>query len=196
MSSEPVFVVIMSNRCQHCIHLLNQWPEVIQSVLSIYPKMRFPQSDPTNVHTKHLLNPPIMIIDGVIDSYMYPRDLRKYYDLWTPITLLIPGKVWDDCHKKLGPGNMEKMEPVQIMNSKPHDGTYLPFQTHDTRIAVNFGLWVQEALKNMSHVGFDRFDIRSMNIKPLVEKVNEKSKTKKSKRHVCENILNLIGSSI
>ncbi|HSW76533.1 MAG TPA: hypothetical protein VLG50_05785 [Candidatus Saccharimonadales bacterium] len=157
--TEPVLVVLLSEKCIHCIRLLQQWPDITMALLRIYPNLRIIQ--------------PITIQNGVIDTALYNADLLRFYALWTPITLLIPGDVWD---KKL------TFDNIQIMNGDKVNGEYHLNVKWDTRKPENFGLWLQDALVKLK---------QSPSEVKMIEKVDD-NYSHKSSTTVCQHLFNLI----
>lgn len=138
---DPVLVLIISpiHECIHCEALMNIWHKVTDSLLSAYPKLKFPVS---TIDTKQYKYPPIILKDKKVPS-IYPKDLNNYCYLWTPMTILVPGQSWHKCLANPD----AKLENIQIMNSKIANGIYQPVPTWNTRVAENFGLWLKESLK-------------------------------------------------
>lgn len=191
INSEPVFVALLSNQCQHCQPILTKWNEIITVMLKVYPKLRFPQTDPSVLATKHFSRPPIMVTDGTFNTYLYPADLKRYYNKWTPFIMLVPGPVWDQCHVKMGPGNMTKLEPVHVMNSKLINGDLLPYNVYDQNDPKSYGIWLEEIMNSM----LSPLEIIDKLPPRIMEKIDDDSSKKQhSKKWTCNgNLLNLIG---
>lgn len=164
-----VFVVLLSNKCHHCNQLLGNWNAIVDAVLKQSPGIRFPIGSGQFKDYKYA---PIMVSDHHLNSNLYPKDLLRFYRLWTPITLLIPAKEWTRCTQKLGPNNQEKLEGVQIMNSAIVGDRVIPTMKWDTRNPLNFGLWLKDSLRE-----------------PVVQ---EAPKEVKKSKLVCTDLLNLI----
>lgn len=144
---DPVLVVLVSpsRECIHCEALMKIWYKVTNSLITAYPKLKFPQS---TLETKNYKYPPIIIKDKKVDA-KYPQDLNNYCGQpwsWAPMTLLIPGESWNKALKE----NV-KLENVQIMNSKMVDNILQPFPEWNTRIPENFGLWLKATLPKLQN---------------------------------------------
>lgn len=176
---EPVLVVLVSpsSECIHCEALMKIWHKVTSSLLSTYPKLKFPVAA---VDTKHHRYPPIMIKNQQVDP-QYPKDLNNYCGQvwsWSPMTLLIPGESW---HKALKEN--VKLENVQIMNAKMINNVLKPFPEWNTKIPENFGLWLKATLpKVQTPIKF---------FSSIIEKINNPIITN-IENDVCENGWNII----
>ena len=137
-----VFVALLSNHCTHCIPMLQQWNTIANAVLQAYPTIQFPKPDHDMKHFNH---PPIMVKDGVLNSYMYPTDLLRFYKLWTPVILLIPQESWIKCNTKLGPGNLTKLDNVIVMNAILKEDIYTLSWQYDARQPSEFVRWIKDS---------------------------------------------------
>lgn len=141
--SDPVLVVLLSPNCGWCEFLINNWDVSIKSMLSVYPKLKFP---PTTENTTTYKYPPIIVRDKTINTKIFPKDLFNYFILWTPMVMLIPQASWDKCIKNPS----LKLENVQVMNGVTNNHGIEYSQLWDIRKPESFGLWLKEALKNMN----------------------------------------------
>ena len=172
---DPVLVVLISpsHECVHCEALMKIWHKITEVLLSIYPKLKFPQ---TTIDTKHHKYPPIMIKDKKISS-VFPKDLSNYcgqWWSWSPMTILIPGESW----QKAKDGS--KLENIHIMNSKMANGIMHYDPIWNTKDPNQFGLWLKETLpKTQIPIKF---------FPSIIEKINNPE----PKKDVCQPILNII----
>lgn len=141
--SDPVLVVLLSPNCGWCEFLINNWDVSIKSMLSVYPKLKFP---PTTENTTKYIYPPIIVRDKTINTKIFPKDLFNYFILWTPMVMLIPQVSWNKCIKNPS----LKLENVQVMNGVTNNHGIEYSQLWDIRKPESFGLWLKEALKNMN----------------------------------------------
>lgn len=178
---DPVLVVLVSqpNECHHCEALLKIWHKITNSLLTVYPKLKFPNA---TLDTKNYKYPPIMIKDNQISS-SFPKDLNNYFNkswTWNPMTLLIPGESWQRSLKE-----DVKLENVQIMNSKLVDDIYQYIPIWNTRNEDNFGLWLKETLPKI-HQPIKFFP-------SIIEKINNPIITSIDlKKDICQNSWNII----
>lgn len=160
MASEPIVVLYKSNVCQHCQNLTKIWDNVMTSLKSVYPKLRFyvvTAKDNT----------------GKFDENTIPKDLLRYAK-WYPMILLVPGKVWDAAMASLGPRNpVQIKDGVQIMNARWDDKDNLVYdQKYDIRKAESFANWLKDALANED---FKRVSAGGRTSKVLVPTTNTPS---------------------
>lgn len=148
--NHPVLVILMRKNCHFCEALIKSWDKIIQSLLLIYPQLRFPIS---TIHTKQYQYPPIYIENDTINYNLFPKDLSNYI-LWYPFVMLIPGESWDECHLNLGINNTAKLQNVQIMNSQINNGIIKPYNQYDMRLYKKypdyFTHWFKESLKKLT----------------------------------------------
>lgn len=164
---EFVLVALLSDQCEHCPKLLSIWNDVTKELLKVYPGLRFPVSTIDTMKYKH---PPIMIKNQQINENLFPKDLLKYYHLWTPITLLVPSKSWDFCCSEAGKGTT--LQGVYIMNSVIKNGNIAPMPIYNPLKPEEFGIWLKDILNNQP------------------KKIEEK---KEANKNICDNIIhNLI----
>ena len=159
---EPVLVVLVqpSHECVHCEALMKIWPKVTQSLLTVYPKLKFP----IPIHeTKKYKYPPILIKNNQV-APIYPHDLNNYCgkDGWSPMVLLIPGESWQKAIKD--PKANIKLENVQIMNSKLDNNILVPFNKWKTKDPKNFGLWLKEVLPKLHPIQFFPSILEKINV--------------------------------
>lgn len=158
---DPVLVVIIAplNECVFCEALMKIWPKVTESLLSIYPKLKFPEH--TN-DTKNYKYPPIIMKNKQLDS-KHPKDLINYcgqFWSWTPMTLLVSGESWKNAL------NGGKLENVQIMNSKLVNNILKPFPTWNTKNPTQFGLWLKDTLPKVQN----QIQLYPSILEPIVKK--------------------------
>ena len=146
--SHPVLVILITKNCYFCENLLKIWDQVIKSMLSIYPQLRFPSSTVDTIKFQH---PPLYVHNNTINYNLFPKDLSNYI-LWYPFIMLIPGDSWDQCNLNLGVNNTTKLQNVQIMNSVITNDIIKPFNKYNITKPENFGLWLKEALQNISKI--------------------------------------------
>src|SRR6516162_6234452 len=104
--SDPVLIVLLTTKkCPFCDALIKIWPQMIQSLLQIYPKLRFPVK---TIDTIKYQYPPIYVHNNMIDINLFPKDLSQYI-IWYPFIMLVPGDVWDRCNTTLGLYNNAKL---------------------------------------------------------------------------------------
>lgn len=142
----PVFIAIISNHCIFCPPFMKEWPTLVQKLLEIYPQLSFPKP---NQYTKEYVLPPIKVIDNNLNSYEYPKDLLNYARLWTPMIMLVPGKVWSRCCAKLGPNNPEKLEALEVMNSKWINNQLTFYPVYPKQDVQHVVIWFKEALQRL-----------------------------------------------
>ena len=144
--SDPVLVVLLrSEKCQHCDDLLKIWSQMIQSLLTIYPQLRFPIK---TIDTIQFQYPPIYVKNNTINVNLFPKDLSQYI-IWYPLIMLIPGESWDECNKKLGPYNPATLKNVQIMNGQYKNGVVTGEYKWNTHHINDFILWFKDALSKI-----------------------------------------------
>ncbi len=166
---DPVLVVLVSspNECYHCEALLKIWHKITESLLAVYPKLKFPSA---TLDTKHYKYPPIMIKNNKIGN-AFPKDLSNYINqswTWNPMTILIPGESWQKSLKE----NV-KLENVHIMNSYLVNDVYQYIPTWNTKIPDNFGLWLKETLpKIQNQIKFFPSIIEKIN-NPIITHIDE-----------------------
>lgn len=141
--AEPIVVLYKSSACRHCTKLSEIWDKppgkdedsVTAALKKVYPKLRFyvlTAKDNT----------------GKFDENTAPKDLIRY-GKWFPMTLLIPGRLWDEAMSKLGPKNdVVLVDGVQIMNGRLDNGSPAYVQRYDIRKPSDFGEWLKDALNN------------------------------------------------
>lgn len=170
---DPVLVILLSppEKCIWCNYLLQNWDVSIQSLLSVYPNLKFP---PATEETKKYKYPPIIVHNRTIDTKIFPKDLFNYYVLWTPMIMLIPGESWDKCNQNLSPSNTVKLENVQVMNGKISSHGLEYSQIHDIRKPESFSTWLKETLPGSNIVFYH----------DLIDKPK--------KDMICQNLLNLV----
>jgi hypothetical protein len=143
---EPVLVVLVTKNCQFCDELLKIWDKIVQAMLSIYPKLRFPVN---TIETKQYRYPPLYVEKNTINYNLFPKDLSQYI-IWYPMVMLIPGDSWDQCNEKLGLYNTAKLNHVQIMNSKMVDGYIKPYNQYNIKNLSSYTDWLIMALQNLN----------------------------------------------
>ncbi len=169
---EPILVALISpsQECVHCDAMIKIWDKITTSLLSVYPKLKFPQHTPD---TKQYKYPFIMVRNKKVPS-IFPKDLNTYCSenwTWRPMILLIPGDSWNKSLKS----NI-KLENVQIMNSKLINNVMSPVATWLTNNPDNFGLWLKETLPKVQIKFFPS----------ILEQIKNPAFTKE------DNILNII----
>lgn len=108
MNNEPVIVLYKHAQCGHCIRLNDMWDEIKAHIRLSYPAIRFAEVTGTGK-------------DGNFDTNKYPIKLNQY-NRWYPMILLVPGRIWNEAMKQLGPKNpVDIVEGVKIMNGFRHD---------------------------------------------------------------------------
>jgi len=149
--SHPILIILIKKDCVFCELLLKNWDKIIQSILTVYPQMRFPIQ---TVETKQYKYPPIHVENNTINYNLFPKNLSNYI-LWYPFIMLIPGYSWDQCNLNLGMNNTSSFENVQIMNANITNGIIKPFNQYNMRITTKyteyFTIWIKEALKNITY---------------------------------------------
>lgn len=145
--SEPIVVLYKSATCGHCTTLSSIWEKgpkpgvesVTEALKKVYPKIRF-----------FVVNSPDM--SGSFDENMVPKDLR-FYAVWFPMVLLVPGRVWDEAMSKLGPmNNVPIRDGVQIFNGSIQDiplkGLIPVSNIKHKSNPEGFATWLRAALNN------------------------------------------------
>lgn len=156
--NHPVLIILMRKNCYFCELLIKSWDNIIQSLLSVYPQLRFPIS---TIDTKQYQYPPIYVHNDTINYNLFPKDLSNYI-LWYPFVMLIPGDSWDECNLNLGINNTAKFKNVQIMNCKQDDnGINRAYNQYDMRLYKKypeyFIHWLKDALKKINFLKTNTF---------------------------------------
>lgn len=132
--SEPVVVLIKSKHCSHCLRLEAIWDKVMVAIKQVYPKMRF---------ASFMLTDP-----SVFDETVLPSGL-KAYRRWFPMTLLVPGMIWDQAMANIRPNsNVEIKDGVQIFNGIMSDGVLNMNMVYDGRSPSGYVSWIRDVIKN------------------------------------------------
>lgn len=150
---EPVVVFYKTKHCKHCDELDKIWDNgdgsIFHHMSKVYPKLR-----QVKVNSER----------GRFNTQIIPSDLIRYGE-WFPTILLIPGKIWDNAMKNLGPNNKHKLiDGVQIYNGTliQENNDYKPIHYHkfNQRFKTNhkiykgkdpktYAEWVKNALDNI-----------------------------------------------
>lgn len=164
--SDPVLVFYKSLQCGACTSFTkNFWDKVQAAIKEKYPKLQ-------------IVTITAQKMDGIFDVNVYPKDLT-YYRQWFPNFLLIPGVVWNNAVKNLGPDNTAKIrDGVQILNGHinsrgfpehyqeanknlPSDKKFTLYNNNDPK---EFLKWLEAALDNPA---FKEASIEKQETKPI-----------------------------
>lgn len=130
--------------CGHCVEVSNIWdnppPKSIDglsisgALKKVNPKVRFVTVTATDNK-------------GNFDENLIPKDLRKY-GVRFPQIILVPGKLWDEAMKNLGPdNNIKLLEGVKVLNYKilndklQYDGQY------NIKIPSDYEAWYRSCIE-------------------------------------------------
>lgn len=133
---DPVIVVLETQTSIYTYRLRKIWPEVSSNILKVYPNIRICFVESSNCCSN-------------FDQNIFPTDLKQYFK-WTPMVLLIPGKLWDTAMQHLGPNNPIKIkEGVQIFNAEwdtPDDFIYT--RTYNYLDPEDYAKWIKTSLNH------------------------------------------------
>ena len=141
---EPVVVLYKSKTCGHCKTLENKWGKdtdtdnstVMGAMKKVYPKIRtfVVSADDSR---------------GAFDENSVPSDLSRWAK-WFPMTLLVPGRIWDNAMAKLGPKNSASIiDGVQVFNGiREGMGDLKYVQKYNVRQPEEFARWLTDSLAN------------------------------------------------
>lgn len=140
---EPVIVYYKTQSCRYCRLLDREWgtetdtdnSTVLGAMKQVYSKFRTFVISSVGDY-------------GIFDENIVPSDMRRY-GRWFPMILLVPGWVWNNAMKTLGPGNPATIiDGVQIFNgAKGADGDLI-YQRNYDREPEDFANWLTAALAN------------------------------------------------
>lgn len=137
--TDPVIVLYKSATCGHCKTLTGIWEQVKNAIKGVYPKMRF-----FTVTAKDN--------SGKFDENLAPKDLLRY-NKWFPMILLVPGHVWDNAMRNLGPrNNAEIKNGVKIINAEWDNESLKYTQTYDIRRPAEIARWVKDATESKDFI--------------------------------------------
>ena len=133
MVSEPIVVLFKAKGCKYCDVLMSYWDKVVLAIKQVYPKMRF------TVLTVNSMSD--------FDPNTIPNGMRMYRR-WFPMTLLVPGHIWDRAMADVGPSStVEIVDGVQVFNGEIVGKTVNQNIRYDARNQSGYASWIQEALR-------------------------------------------------
>jgi hypothetical protein len=160
ITKDPVLVILVTLNCKFCHQLFNVWDKIINEMLLIYPKLRFPTH---TIESKKYKYPPIFVHQNKINNKLFPYDLNNYI-LWYPMVMLIPGDSWDKCIMN----HTEKLSNIQIMNSKINNqGLLENVNIWDIYKEKNYSIWLKEALTKIN------INNSSKSYEQIIKKIND-----------------------
>ena len=132
-----MLVALVTKECSHCKLLMDNWPIIVDSLLSAYPSLTFP---PSVEETKHLINPFIFVNHNTI-HHSYPSSLMRYLrknvsDQWYPMILLVNKNEW----------STNTITTPTIMNSSKLNDKIIFTLNYDTRVIDQFKKWLTDTL--------------------------------------------------
>jgi len=168
--------------CSHCVDVTNIWdnppPKSIDglsisaALKKVNPKVRFVSVVANDTQ-------------GNFDVNLTPKDLIKY-GVRFPQIILIPGKLWDEAMKNLGPNNDIKLsEGVKVFNYKLAGDKLQYHGQYNIKIPSDYEKWYRSCIEEENEIAeISKKDellvpIKNNSIFTETNLKNSESKTKK-----------------
>jgi len=168
--------------CSHCVDVTNIWdnppPKSIDglsisaALKKVNPRVRFVSVVANDTQ-------------GNFDVNLTPKDLTKY-GVRFPQVILIPGKLWDEAMKNLGPNNDVKLsEGVKVFNYKLFGDKLQYHGQYNIKIPSDYEKWYRSCIEEENDISDIRkkdellVAIKNNSIFTETNLKNSESKTKK-----------------